>query len=271
MKPNEMHFIVFSMNRACQLDAFLSSMYMMLPENPEIKLSVLYKVSNNDYEQGYDIVKSTYPNINYHRETIIKEDIRVLSSDPDIRYIGFFCDDDVWKYPLSFTSEEFKEFDTNHQIISLSLRMSPLINKCYSMGGISTPPPNFEGPLHVWDWTDPTLSGDWSYPMSVDGGIFRKSLIDFYLDNIPFRNVTELEGHMAAASQRHIPKMICFKDAPLFNIPLNIASEVSTNINMNISKEYLNERFLKGDRIDTEFYAGFKNVSPHQEVPLRWK
>ncbi len=271
MESNELHFIIFSMNRACQLEAFLSSMYRMLPSNHGIKITVLYKASNEEYAKGYDIVKNEYTGVTYHRETVIREDIKRIISDPGTKYVGFFCDDDIWKSPLLLSSEEFKEFENNPQIISLALRMSPLINKCYSMGNIDTPPPIFNTPLCIWDWTNPILKGDWSYPMSVDGGVFKRSLIDFYLNTIFFRNVTEFEGFMAAKPQTHIPCMICFKDSPLFNIPLNIASETSKNINMNVSKEYLNERFLRGDRIDSAFYENFKNISPHQEVDLKWK
>jgi hypothetical protein len=246
-------------------------MYSFYKEWEGTSITVLYKTTNEEYEQGYEKVKSLHPKINFHRETVLKSDLNLLISDPSFKYITFFCDDDIWKAPLTINSEEFNAFDNNPNIISLSLRMHPLISKCHPMGGLETPAPLVEGALFIWDWVAPGLRGDWSYPMSVDGGIFRRSLIEFYLRSINFNNVTEFEGYMAANPQTGIPKMICFKESPIFNIPLNIASEISRNINMNISKEYLNTRFLAGDKINFSAYTGFKNTAPHQEVELSWK
>lgn len=272
MRSNDLHFIIFSMNRACQLDAFLKSMCTMFPEYSCIHITILYKVTSNDYEKGYDIVKLEYnSNIEFYRETILRNDLDLLVGKYNEKYVAFFCDDDIWKYPFSLNFKEFDEFDKNNNIVTFSLRMSPLIRKCHPMGNIDTPPPKFENSLYIWNWTNSSMTGDWNYPMSVDGHIFKTELIKYYIKTTAFRNVTEFEGYIAAKPPRHLPLMICCKDSPIFNIPMNIASEISSNINMNVTKEYLNERFLKGDRIDTGFYIGFKNISPHQEVEVKWK
>jgi hypothetical protein len=271
MKAEDLHIIIFSMNRACQLEAFLRSMYVMFSEVRDVKTTVLYRTTTKEFEDGYSLVQQNFKNINYYRETSIKDDLRYLVGLNNKKYVVFFCDDDIWKHPFSLNFKEVEEFSVNDNIATLSLRMSPFISKCHPMGNLDTPPAKFIGQLHTWDWTTPGLKGDWNYPLSVDGHVFRSELILNYIETTGFSNVTEFEGYIANKPPKHLPLMLCCDDSPIFNIPMNRASLVSQNINMNITKEYLNERFLSGDRIDTESYAGFRNISPHQEVEIKWK
>lgn len=271
MKPEELYSVVFSFDRPCQLEAFLRSMKKMWAESTHVKISILYKYSTEDFKKGYDIVKNRHPEFEYYNEINFANDLKNLFlQNRNKKYAVFFCDDDLWKEQFTLDSEDMNVFENDPLISCFSIRMHPGINKCYTEGNVDTPPPIFVEGHYIWYWTDPKLKGEWKYVSSVDGHIFRMDLAYYYVMYLPYTNVTLLEGYMAGQMPKHLPKMICLEKSPLLNIPLNKVSHSSNNINMNVSKEYLNEKFLNREIIDTDFYMGFNNVSPHQEVELKW-
>lgn len=54
------HIIIFSFNRALQLEALLSSIQCHW-QKTNYKLSVLYNTSGDDFQKGYDILQKEYP------------------------------------------------------------------------------------------------------------------------------------------------------------------------------------------------------------------
>ena len=62
------HIIIFSFNRALQLEALLSSIQCHW-QKTNYKLSVLYNTSGDDFQKGYDILQKEYPAYEFIKET----------------------------------------------------------------------------------------------------------------------------------------------------------------------------------------------------------
>src|SRR5207302_811053 len=131
------------------------------------------------------------------------------------------------------------------EILALSLRMCPSIDRSYMLDE-STPPPEFEHGT-VWRWEG--LPGDWGYPMSLDGHIFRTAELCPLIARLDFHNPNTLETELARAEPPPMPKLICLSDAPVFNVPANLVQTTLRNRNAGGSAARLNRRFLNGDRL----------------------
>src|SRR5260370_282763 len=107
--------IIFSKNRAAQLDLFLQGL--------NESATVLYTFEQ-EYKKGYSIVKKKYPNIKFEKQRNFKTQLTSIIQKSH-KFILFLVDDDILVSPFSENSPEFKEFKNNLEIIALSLRMSP--------------------------------------------------------------------------------------------------------------------------------------------------
>jgi hypothetical protein len=266
--------LIFSYNRACQLDAFLSSMKVYFKDYDKQNIIILYKYSDEKFQLGYMKLIKKFPNFNWIQETNIKEQVNSIIDNDKSEFMVMFCDDDIFKEPFDIESHDFNTFKYNKQIVCFSLRMNPNISKCHPMGNIDTPHPLFisENP-YIWNWSelDVNKNGDWAYPMSVDGHLFRSDFIKNSIKSLPYySNVGHLEAYLSMLAPKNIPFMLCSKKSPIFNIPLNSVSPLK-NINMNITTDSLNEMYLHEKYIDYDKYAHFNNISPHQEVELFFK
>jgi len=77
--------VVFSKNRACQLDLTLRSIL----HNVKLlkSITVIYLAENQFYEDGYGIVKNLYPSIRFIKQTILKADLLEVIKDIDSYYL----------------------------------------------------------------------------------------------------------------------------------------------------------------------------------------
>ena len=62
------HIIIFSFNRALQLEALLSSIQRHW-QKMDYKLSVLYNTTGGDFQKGYDVLQKEYPAYEFIKET----------------------------------------------------------------------------------------------------------------------------------------------------------------------------------------------------------
>lgn len=259
------NIVIFSKDRACQLDLLLTSMRKMFEDYAQSNIYVLYTASSGTYELSYSKLKQAHSKIHFVNECNFKDDLLSLL-DLDIIYTVFFVDDIVWKESFTINCDELKLLEKDDEILCLSLRLDPNLTYCYALS-INMGPPNFDQEMK-WDWRG--LAGDFGYPMSLDGHIFRTKDILPLLDKLTYTNPNSLE-HQLAENPLNKNKMICLKKAPIFNIPINKVQTINSNRHGNISAEYLNEMFLDGYRILLDPLIGFANYSCHQEVEITLK
>ncbi|MBX5469438.1 MAG: FkbM family methyltransferase [Thermoleophilaceae bacterium] len=260
--------VIFSKDRACQLDLLLRSYKTFFRDQDAVRLQVIYTYEGEDFGRAYQVVRELHPEPRWVCELDSAVGFRQLALDAvgHSPYVMFLVDDDVFKEPFTLSSPEFERFAQDPQIAALSLRMCPRMNYAYTLARL-TPIPELE-PGNVWDWT--RADGDWAYPMSVDGNVFRSDELVPLMAELDFRNPNTLEAALARNPLRN-PKMVCFDESRVINLPLNRVQEVVRNRHGQVTAEWLNEQFLAGRRLSLATVAGVRNPSPHHELDLRWE
>jgi hypothetical protein len=262
-----MNIIVFSRDRASQLELFLRSMKFYFREFSQHRVNVLYTYSNNKFKDGYDKLINIHNdnNINYIKEVDSFKNHVLLLMDPENSYTVFFVDDIVFKNDFSLDSLQFKLFTLKEEILTLSLRLHPYLTYCYA-ARVRMRQPNFDSNL-IFKWYGET--GDYNYPMSLDGHIFRTKDILNLTKIISFNNPNSYESILAGYPLNR-PKMICFEDSIIVNNPINKVQNFNNNVHGDVSADYLNDKFLNGYIIDFEDFKGIKNISCHQEIKINF-
>jgi len=266
-----LEIIVFSKDRACQLELFLRSMKEFFKEFDKCSINILYKASNSLFEEGYEKLKKEYSKIEFVNETDFKSNIIDIIQKSNNDYVCFFVDDIVWKEPFSLDCVEFNHFKLDESLLCFSLRLHKELTYCYANNeSMSLPFFISENPL-VWNWKVSTH--DWNYPFSVDGHIFRKKLMLSLVKELNYHSPNSFEVSFYPLTSRFdLDKMMCLEKAPIFNIPFNkVQNEFNNKCSNKISIDEMNNRFLNGNIISMKNLRHFKNNSVHQEVDLVWE
>lgn len=222
---SEITTIIFSKNRACQLELLLRSLNM--------PATVLYTY-DPEFKLGYEKLIGMYPSVKFIRQNNLKEQIIENLGE----YTMFEVDDVVMIEPFTEDCPEFAEFKRNPEILCLSLRMSP-----YYKGA-----PVFKN--NTWEWRG--LKHSWGYPMSVSSHIFRKCDI---LPTIKKINTLEIPHHLEIALRKNPPNrplMLCFDKPKTINNEANLVQSVYPTKNFGVDIKGLEERFLRGERLSLE-------------------
>jgi len=250
--------IVFSKDRPAQLDLFMRT--SLKYTNREFDINVLYTWSNDRYKEGYDILMNRYSrDINFVLESNFKDN---LINIIDICYecTVFFVDDIIFKKKFSTNDNEFKEFENSDDILCLSLRLHPDLTYCYAANIPMRPTKKTK---YIWS----AETGDYSYPMSLDGHIFKT--IDIYkrIETLDYNNPNSLES-ILSCNPIHKPLMSCYEDSIVINNACNKVQTDIPNRHGNTDANYLNDRYLEGYIIDDAIYGGVTYESCHKELPV---
>lgn len=272
---DSMNIVIFSKDRAAQLDLFLMSMKKFFPEWHKYQdIHILYTYSNEAFGAGYAKTITVHPGFHYVYENpgMFKMDTLSLIDKRKV-FTMFFVDDNVFKEHFSIQCEEVKEFILREDIACVSLRLCPRINYCYTMNVSMTAPKFLEERRYIWKWRE-ACPGDWSYPMSLDGHLFKTEEILPLIMTLDYSNPNTMEGALAH-SPFNTPHMICFKNSKIFNIPANKVQKVNNNRHGNTSAADINEQYLRGGRLSLDKLLlnplAINNIACHQDVPLDWE
>ena len=248
------NIIIFSFNRPSQLELLIRSMKYHFKEFSDTPINILYKFNNLNFEKGYQKVKYLHPdnNINWKLEENFKNDLVELYKS-DKKYTTFFVDDNVFKEDFSLKDDKFKLFDKKNDIICLSLRLHPRLTYCYPASLSMTPPVFDENNIFHWQ----NQVGDYGYPMSLDGHIFRTTDLLYYINHLEYKNPNSLES-LLSCQPIYRPLMICYDKSIIINNPINKVQNFNNNIHGNITAEYLNDNFLNGKLIDLDIFNNFE-------------
>lgn len=258
-----MKWLVFSKNRSFQLDCFLRS----ASKNANIDLSdisILYKY-DPEYSESFEILKMDYPKCQFISESNFREQtIEWIENATDT--ISFATDDAL------FTREANTAFASsvllqNPAILAFSLRLGLHLDWCYPTNRPqSTPNGQVISQAFVWD--SRLADGDWGYPLSVDGHIYRKHEILEILKRTFFTNPNTLEANIQSSRPLLHSTMCCFLRSSYFNSPLNVVQSVYKNRAGQVTVKELDRAYMSGTRLDVSLIKNFHNLSAHQEVDL---
>lgn len=273
---DSMNIVIFSKDRAAQLELFLRSMKKFFPEWSKYSdIHILYTYSTEAFGAAYTKTIALHPEMHYAFENqgMFKMDTLNLI-DKKRFFTMFFVDDNIFKNHFTLQCEEVKDFVIREDIACVSLRLCPRINYCYTMNVMMTPPKFLEERHYVWKWYGAS-PGDWSYPMSLDGHLFKTEEILPLITLLNYSNPNTMEGALAN-SPFNIPHMICFNDSKIFNVPANKVQSVNNNRHGNVSAQDINEKFLYSnsklslDKILNNPLTR-NNTSCHQDILLEWE
>jgi hypothetical protein len=264
--------VVFSRDRACQLDLLLTS----IDRNGRKifqRIYVLYRATNEDHEEGYRICAAEHPLVQFVPDGITSFQLTAtLLSAAD--HGCFFTDDSVLYRQLP---SEIPHDALHDDVLCFSLRLGRNTTWCYPHGKTQRLPKfSRDKAALVWDWTK--ADGDFSYPASVDGHIFRGGTLRPALhDCPPDASPNQVEDHLVQTighfynGQR---LMSCFEESCLVGLPLNVVTQTHRNRNGERypwSADSLLGHYLEGQRIDLDALDFSDIRGAHQEVRLMFR
>jgi hypothetical protein len=252
--------VVFSKNRALQLDACLRSIERFAPYAGPVV--VLYTASEDAFELGYREL-AVPERVTLVRQDDFEADVRRVLAEAG-EYVVFHTDDDL------FFGEASSFGPLPHELACVSLRLGVNTTHSYPRDrGQALPAFTSGGGFLVWDWL--RADGEFGYPMSLDGHVFRTALLRRLLERASFTNPNRLEEELNLR-RHHVPRLMAsYTESCLVSLPLNIVTSTHRNRSADeaaLSPSALNERFLAGERLDLDAMDFSAIRGTHQVVEL---
>lgn len=265
--------IIFSKDRAMQLDLLLQTMFDRFKID-DYKINVLYTTSNDEFQKGFDILISKYPNVNFLREKSFKSDLLSLFNESE--YTMFFVDDIIFYNDVILNKDELHNIFEFSKAICFSLRLGLNTKICYTQQKLNNlnkynthsfyHDVNLIEPIIFWKVKDGT--NDYAYPMSTDAHIFKTNYIKSLCELIEYRNPNTFEALLSNFSNSEMI-ISSYEESKIVNSPINKVQNVFDNlagINYGYSAEDLNEMFLDGVSFNLE-KMNFNDIKGcHQEI-----
>lgn len=263
--------VVFSKDRAMQLDATLRSFRLHCRDSHGVSITVLYAVSSDTHVRQYAELAIEYPDIRFLRESNFKEDL--LSLVDSAAYLLFLVDDNI--FVKDFSISDAVGFLQGHpDVLAFSLRLGRNTVYVYAYDKYQRLPEFAENNngIRTFDWT--ASERDFNYPCDISSSLYRKSDLATLVERIPCSNPNLLEGHLDANKYEFSgqSRLACFEQSVTFCNPINKVQSVLPNNRSGGRKQYaadtLAEKFDQGFRINVEAYASLVPKGCHQEVKL---
>jgi len=267
--------LIWTKDRAMQVDLLLRSIHDMFPQVH--KVWVRYDYSSANYEKSYiRLIQKKYGiNIEYIHKTTCEPDTKYILTqinNDKVPYILCCVDDDVFIRPINDMDSLISCFE--EEVTAISLRLSEDITYNYCQNKPCSLPlflPCKQDFLK-WDWKKCDNLSDWGYPAAIDSHIYRTQWFKNIFLNCKFGIPTDMESVM------HNDKYTLFKSflvsgrkSYMLNIPMNrIQTEWLGNRHGNLSPELLNEKFLKGEIVDTSDIYGRECNSVFSEIEFKF-
>jgi len=280
--------IIFSKDRAAQLDLLLYSLEVNDGRGIFNEPKVLYRISNDTYAEGYDRVEVYNLAIppgpllrgvwgaHFQKEGDFRFDVieAVKQCGP---LFCFMVDDQILYRRPGLVYETIKrDMDIHPQAACFSLRLGENTNWQYqSQMHLRKPTfkPTEQGAL-LWNRNTCLQYTNYNYPLSVDGHIFRRDEILQLLEQIQFEQPNQLEARLQQFVNRMGPLMLCPPQSVLVNAAINRVQDIFQN-RVGNKPEYkadaMNCRFLQNDRLSLDKTDLSNIVGCHQEIDLKWE
>lgn len=266
--------VVFSKDRAMQLDATLRSFRLQCMDTHLASMTVLYAVSNDTHLRQYTELANEHPGVRFFRESAFKQDLlSLIGSTP---YLLFLVDDNIFVKEF-LIADAIGCLEAHADVLAFSLRLGRNTTYAYAYGKYQRLP-EFVGPENgvlIFDWTKGER--DFNYPFDISSTLYRRSDLAPLLARIPFSNPNLLEGHLDGSKAEFSgqPRLACFTQSVTFCNPVNKVQTVLPNNRSGAREQYmagaLAEKFDQGLRINVEAYGSLVPKGCHQEVKLHFR
>jgi hypothetical protein len=220
--------LIFSKDRACQLDLLLRSIDRYAP-GLYSSLTVLWAWSATPFAEAYQTVMKEHQGVVFQTERDFRDDVDTWLGLRDrwTRPVSFLVDDDVFYRDCDLSS---------YPVLPVSLR-----------------------------------GGDYDYPFSVDGNIYRRDQLIELLRDTPYVDPSTLEmaGDMNARERWRFATNHPVEPPCLVGVPWNRVSSHSGMPHANIDTRFLNELYLEGQRLAIP--SSSVNLGTHAILDLEWE
>lgn len=177
----DFEIIIYTSNRAMQLDLLLRSMERFIDGYDPQKVWVFYKPPLHWH--GYIEIGNKYPGLNFWPQNNFRRDLKNLTKQIKSKYVLGLCDDYIFINPLKidiyYVIGDYSKELLRRKCVNLWLTQG--MDFCFSQDRkMETPSYHYKDTdCFWWDWTkikDP--KSDWGYPHNVAGHIYRT---DYFL------------------------------------------------------------------------------------------
>jgi hypothetical protein len=263
--------IIFSMDRALQLHALLSS-YFEKVSHP-VPVHILYRTSSNAHQKAYDEVFSLFKDyqvfaVHQKSKDSFKDQLISILESIQAEKVFFLVDDILFIENVDIV--DFSRIDARNTVASLrlgaNLRRAYTTQKDQKLPQFIPDVMSDENKL-CWKWENGEL--DWAYPLSVDGNLFLTREMIALAKNTMFNSPNTFEGYL----QNYINYFkhrygVCYKKSRIVNIPINRVQNDYNNIHGAVHQDFLLDQWNRGMQIDYCALYGFMNESAHQEIEI---
>jgi hypothetical protein len=271
-----MTLLIFSCNRALQLQTLLDSLTTYLTIDGPLAVHVLYAASDEAYEAGYRQVRQRFPGVSFHRERQQRtwawpqpfsywkntyryvrhaglrksSDFKVLTesilTQSPHEAVMFLTDDSLFTRPIRLDAARMQTvLDNPGSTFDLSLRHGLTLQPRPT--DVQPHPKNG----YVWRVRpDQTNLGDWTWRFSVDGHLYPRRALLPILRRLHYANPNSLEGFVNEYVRHVRPQLfsqLLFDAEPsLVGFILNKVQTHNGNRSFDVSPTYLNQKLLNG-------------------------
>lgn len=264
-------FIVFSKDRALQLDGLLQSILHHVFGSYSIK--VIYSTSSDSHRNAYNEVADRIKHSNrieWTEEKDFRTNLIEALDAVETESVCFLVDDIVFIRPvhLDTISQQFKDAGI------LSLRLGRNITFCYTkqktMQKPGLSPAHDTNDLLQFSWEDGNY--DWAYPLSVDGHIFPVSEIRIAAKRLDYHAPNSFERALQILTPLYQKRPgFCFESPRILNIPFNRVQNENNNICGEVTPEELLNIWNDGGRLDYRALENIATTSVHTLTTLPLK
>jgi hypothetical protein len=262
--------VVFSRNRALQLEALLSS-YECHAANRG-SLHILYRADSDRHARAYLSVLSMHSAsvASAVPQRAFREDILSLLSSIETERLFFLVDDQLFVRPVDLSP--LCALDPCRFVPSLRLGLS--LDYCFTRDAPQRVPTlsplgSADSRLFQWRWSDG--EHDWGYPLSLDGHLFSRLEILACIRELPFSAPNSLEGALQMVRNAFLPRQgVCLERPAVVNIPTNRVQNEIANTSGDITADQLLDRWEAGERLHWESYRDVETRSAHALLEARF-
>lgn len=308
MKLSTVLGLVFSRDRAMQLDGALNSFLLHCKDPEDVRLFVIYNATDSRNARQYTKLSQQYAahgSISFIEERRFRRDVlglvlpcsaisasdwfqRVMSilgsrfgslsnlswASRSPRYVLFLVDDNIFVRGFSLR-DVCVALEENPTALGFSLRLGRNTDYCYMFDKPQALPAFEPVTSHVlkYPWTDAEC--DFGYPLEVSSSIYRSQELLPLLLQLRFDNPNTLEAQMAAHTfvfKKTNPSLLCYEQSVTFCNPANKVQAIFGDNRAGTDLEYSPDRlahlFDEGYQIKVESFSDYVPVSCHQEVDL---
>lgn len=265
---NSLGCVVFSMDRALQLDGLLRSFFLNKKDDCDIK--VIYRTSNDDHKKSYQEIEARFKDkVAFFEETGSFKSTLVNVLNQLKRGKLFFLVDDII-FTENFDCHFLSTIDASKYIFSL--RMGNHLNYSFVVDKAQKLPQfiDKDDEFLYWDWSD--SEHDWAYPLSVDGHIFGVEEIRVLAVHFDYNGPNSFEGILQKEKGLFSKRLgMSYKKARILNNPCNKVQTEVKNLHGDMHQDYLLKIWDSGQEIDVKALQGYINKSVHEDIAFEYK